>query len=125
MSKTAYGIAFIFLLTGLWFWITPAHSTEGQAAKGRPLYERYCLSCHGPEGRGDGPLGLHLNPPAANFHTPESRNKSDEVLLKAIREGHSETAMASWKDELLDEELQDVLAYIRKLSGGPVPEPAG
>jgi mono/diheme cytochrome c family protein len=125
MLKAAYGVALIVLLAGFWTWITPAHSAEGQAAKGRPLYERYCLSCHGPEGRGDGPLGLHLNPPAANFHKPESRNKSDEALLKAIREGHSETAMASWKGELLDEELQDVLAYIRKLSGGPVPKPAG
>jgi mono/diheme cytochrome c family protein len=123
--KPFYWVAFFLLSTGLSIWIAPARSAEGQAAKGRPLYERYCLSCHGPEGRGDGPLGLHLNPPAANFHKPESRNKSDEALLKVIREGHSESAMASWRGELLDEELQDVLAYIRKLSGGPVRKPAG
>lgn len=83
------------------------------------------LSVHNaPEGRGDGPIGLHTRPPAANFHRPESRNKSDEDLLKAIRQGHSETAMASWKGALSEEKQRDVLAYIRKLSirklsGGP------
>ena len=92
----------------------PAFS--GNAGKGRPLYEKYCLMCHGAEGRGDGPMGLQLRPPAANFHKPESKRKADAELLKTIREGHPETAMSSWKNALSDDQLTDILAYIRKLS---------
>ncbi len=107
------------LLIGLiaaWLLVHPAPALSADAEKGQPLYEKYCLMCHGPEGRGDGPVGLHARPPAANFHSPESKRKPDAALLQSIREGHPETAMASWKNALSDEQIADILAYIRKLS---------
>jgi len=125
MIRPVVLITLIGIAVGLWIGFNPVQAAEDRAAKGRPLYERYCLSCHGPEGRGDGPLGLRLNPPAANFHKPESRNKSDDDLLKAIQQGHSDTAMASWRGVLSGEELQDILAYIRKLVGKPGRGPEG
>ncbi len=109
----------VCLAAGVWsVWIVSqaAPALSGDASKGRPLYEKYCLLCHGPDGRGDGPLGLHMKPPAANFHKPESKHKSDAELFTTIQEGHSETAMASWKHALSDDQLRDILAYIRKLS---------
>jgi mono/diheme cytochrome c family protein len=125
MIKPISLIILVSLAIGVWIGFRPAGAADGEAIKGRPLYERFCLSCHGPEGRGDGPLGLHLNPPAANFHKPESRNKSDDDLLSAIRQGHSETAMAAWKGMLTEKELRDVLSYIRKLAGGPSRDSTG
>lgn len=106
----------LHLVVTLWIMAQSPPAFSGDAGKGRPLYEKYCLMCHGPEGRGDGPVGLHARPPAANFHTPESKRKSDAELLKTIHEGHPETAMASWKNALSDDQLKDILAYIRKLS---------
>ena len=35
------------------------------------------------------------------------------------REGHPETAMTAWDAELLEEDMINVLAYIRSLTGGP------
>lgn len=61
-------------------------------------------------------MGLHLKPPAANFHAPKSKRKTDAALLKTIQEGHPETAMSAWKNALSDDQLKDILAYIRKLS---------
>jgi len=117
--KPAYLAAVSGLAFGLALSLSPTDIFGGEAAKGQPLYEKHCLLCHGPEGRGDGPLSLRLDPAATNFHHSTSNNKSDAELFKTIREGHRETAMASWKTELSEEELLDILAYIRKLSGGP------
>jgi mono/diheme cytochrome c family protein len=104
------------LIAGGFLFVYAGPALSADADKGRPLYEKYCLLCHGPEGRGDGPVGLHANPPAANFHSPESKRKSDAALLQSIQQGHPETAMASWRGALSEEQINDIIAYIRKLS---------
>jgi mono/diheme cytochrome c family protein len=103
-------------LTAVWFVLHAGPALSADPVKGRPMYEKYCLLCHGPEGRGDGPVGLHTKPPAANFHSRESKKKSDAALLQFIQQGHPETAMAAWKGALSDEQINDIIAYIRKLS---------
>jgi mono/diheme cytochrome c family protein len=113
------------LVVGLWIaGLSVLHAgadpvSAGDAAKGRPIYEKYCLLCHGPQGRGDGPQGQLMKPPATNFKSPESKSKSDAVLLRAIQEGHPKTAMTNWELELSEEDMINVLAYIRSLSGKP------
>ncbi|MFY9270044.1 MAG: cytochrome c [Candidatus Manganitrophaceae bacterium] len=109
-----------WIMLGLSIGIPLAAEAAGDASKGRPVYEKYCLLCHGPEGRGDGPQGQLMKPPAANFKTPESRKKTDAELLKTIREGHPDSAMTRWKGILTEEpEMLNLLAYIRKLGGPP------
>jgi len=39
-----------------------ALGTPESVARGRELYTMTCLVCHGPEGRGDGPVGLPFEP---------------------------------------------------------------
>jgi mono/diheme cytochrome c family protein len=103
-------------LSAVWFALHAGPAQSADPVKGQPMYEKYCLLCHGPEGRGDGPVGLHARPPAANFHAPESKKKSDAALLKVVQQGHAESAMAAWKGALSDEQISDIVAYIRKLS---------
>ncbi len=88
----------------------------GDPLKGRVIYERHCVSCHGAEGKGLGSMGPLLIPPAANFSAPMSRTKSDAELLKTIQEGRPGTAMRSFKKWLSKQEMRDVLAYVRFLS---------
>jgi len=38
-----------------------AHAADYVAMSGKELYERFCASCHGIEGRGDGPVAASLN----------------------------------------------------------------
>lgn len=52
-------------------------------------YGKTCATCHGAEGKGDGPAGGALTPPPANFTdaafwTPE---RTKEHVVKAITEG--------------------------------------
>jgi len=41
----------------------------GDPVSGALLYRRHCISCHGEEGRGDGPYNDVIFPPAARDHT--------------------------------------------------------
>jgi mono/diheme cytochrome c family protein len=85
-------------------------------SRGKTLYERHCMTCHGARGYGDGPNALLLTIAPANFHRPGSFLKSDETLLRMIEHGGVFSPMHSWRGRLTDGEMQDVLSYIRVLS---------
>jgi mono/diheme cytochrome c family protein len=107
--------AFVILpwLTGMGN--TVVHAAAGDARKGKSVYEKSCLVCHGPQGRGDGPVGKTINPPAADFTSAASKKKTDAELLAVIENGRPPTAMVGWKGQLSEAEIQDVLAYVKSL----------
>lgn len=89
----------------------PADSTRGKA-----VYERHCQACHGVGGWGDGPDAKDLKVAPANFHRFKSFLKSDEELLRTIEHGVAFSPMHSWRGQLTDGEMQDVVSYVRLLS---------
>jgi mono/diheme cytochrome c family protein len=93
--------------------LTGTPSGDAPQVKGKAVYEKTCLPCHGARGKGDGyPF---LKPPPADLTAAEVQSKTDIQLLSTIREGHAETAMGAWKVMLSDEESRNVLAYVRTL----------
>jgi mono/diheme cytochrome c family protein len=80
------------------------------------VYKRHCLACHGAGGWGDGPDAKALKVAPANFHRFLSFLKSDEELLRTIEHGVVFSPMHSWRGQLTDGEMQDVVAYIRLLA---------
>jgi mono/diheme cytochrome c family protein len=51
-------------------------------------YRTVCSTCHGTDGRGDGPAAAALNPKPADFTDPAFWvNMSDSTLIKAIDQG--------------------------------------
>ncbi|MDT7042376.1 c-type cytochrome [Candidatus Nitronereus thalassa] len=89
-------------------------SSSGNASSGKRVFGTYCVNCHGQLGKGDGPIGQSLVPPAANLTL--LGKKSDNEILDAIRKGRPGTAMPSWKNDLSTQDILDVLAYIRTLA---------
>ncbi|MDF0644647.1 MAG: cytochrome c [Nitrospira sp.] len=87
----------------------------GDASKGKPLYEKHCMVCHGPQGKGDGPTGTLIKPPAANFTGEASKKKTEAELLGTMESGKPGTAMGPWKGLLSPSDLRDVLAYVMAL----------
>jgi mono/diheme cytochrome c family protein len=83
---------------------------ERNLARGKTLYEKYCLACHGPLGRGDG--AVQFDPPVADLTSSEVLLKPDSRLLQSIHEGRPNTAMDTWKRVMSEEATRDVLAYI-------------
>jgi mono/diheme cytochrome c family protein len=92
-----------------------AQDFPSDVTKGKAVYERHCLACHGSGGWGDGPDAATLTVPPANFHRFKSFLKSDEELLRTIEHGVVFSPMHSWQGQLTETERQDALAYIRLL----------
>ena len=118
--KRCFRLVVICLSLIFWYGTAVVRAAGGDAAAGKPLYERYCVGCHGVLGKGDRPAGKALIPPAADLTGVKSQRKLDAVLANMIEHGKPGTEMAAWKGRLADREINDVVAYIRTL-GTPAP----
>jgi mono/diheme cytochrome c family protein len=87
----------------------------GDPTPGKAVYERHCMACHGPEGKGDGPAGKMLKPPAADFTSAASKKKSEVDFKNVVENGKPGTAMGAWKSQLSQTQIGDVLAYVKAL----------
>ena len=85
----------------------------GDSVSGREIYANTCIRCHGIDGKGA--LGIKLVPPPADLTASDVQNRLDGTLFRRIHEGKPNTAMGAWKHSLSDEEIWDVLAYVRTL----------
>lgn len=54
---------------------------------GRELYVRYCASCHGMSGKGDGPVAASLSRPPSDLTTLAQQGRFDQANLMAIIDG--------------------------------------
>ncbi len=95
--------------------LVSAQESAGSALDGKVLYEWHCVRCHGVGGWGDGPQAKELRVPPANFHNPVVQMKSDEQLLTTVEFGLVLTPMHAWRGRLTEQEMQDVVAYVRLL----------
>ncbi len=90
-------------------------SLPGDPEAGAAVYNRICVACHARDGRGTGGLT------GANFVDDTTRlSKGNDELLTSIREGrpNASPAMPPQGQALTDQEMRDVLAYIRYTFGG-------
>lgn len=88
----------------------------GDSVSGREIYVNTCIRCHGIDGTGA--QSIRLVPAPADLSSPAVQNRLDGTLFKRIHEGKPNTAMGAWKHALSDEEIWDVLAYVRTLGVG-------
>jgi len=99
----------------------PGLARAQSAAEGQKLYMTYCSSCHGDKGRGDGAAGKALPVKPADHTDGKLMNSlSDEFLMTIIAKGGAavdkSSFMPAWGGVLKDNQLQDLLAYIRSIS---------
>jgi mono/diheme cytochrome c family protein len=101
------------ILTGSW---AIAQSLPGNLKQGESLYQQHCVRCHGASGDGLGRDVKDLIVPPADFHSLKSRSKTDAELLLAIKQGVLFSPMHGWSDRLSEQQMRDVLGYIRTLA---------
>ena len=83
----------------------PAEPTRSESS----LYADVCARCHGSDGRESSKT------PVADLTSPAVQLRMDAQLFQAIHDGKSNTAMGAWKYALSDEEIRDVLSFVRTL----------
>ncbi|MCP9442841.1 MAG: cytochrome c [Nitrospira sp.] len=105
----------IILLAAAPSWIA-AQVLRGNPKAGETVYQQQCLRCHGANLDGNGPDSRDLIVPPADLRSPASRSKTDWELLVAISNGVLFSPMHSFRGTLTDEQMLDVLSYIRFMS---------
>jgi copper transport protein len=138
--RVAFGVAPALALGLLGAWITyhnpypdvnslvnPIPPSADSVAKGQAIYEARCLPCHGPYGKGDGPVGITLSPRPADLSKHGVLGvHPDGRLYDWITNGFpGNPAMQAFKNELTDEQRWHLVNYIRKLGElyGQTPAP--
>ena len=93
----------------------------GDAAKGKDIYGKSCVGCHGPAGKGDGPAASALNPKPTNLADKAAMSKLDDAALtNVIAKGGASVGkspiMPPFNTQLKDQDIKDVIAYIKTFS---------
>jgi len=94
----------------------PARSHD--LTRGQVLFLQYCSGCHGEDGRGEAKT---FRPNVGNLSVKELMDQlSDEYLFAAIQKGGAavgkNAAMPAWSTRLGDDEIWDIVAFVRTLS---------
>ena len=102
-------------------------ATDPQSVgRGKPLYLNHCAPCHGTGGEGDGPLAPEYDPPPTNLVASGFRvstrgldvvfgipHYSSRLIKERATTGNRE--MPAWNEVLTEQEIDDVVAYVRHL----------
>jgi mono/diheme cytochrome c family protein len=97
----------------------PGH-LEGNVARGKDLYRRYCMYCHGKYGDGRGESAPYLDPKPRDFtqatfkcrSTPTGSLPLDSDLYDTITRGIHASGMPSWRP-LTRQQRMDLVTYIK------------
>lgn len=86
-------------------------------AAGQALFSNYCVPCHGESGKGDGPLGLTLNPRPADlsYHAIPGVH-TDAQLFEWITNGVPGSRMPALKTVLSDTDRWNLVNFVRTLA---------
>ncbi len=92
---------------------------------GQAVYRRYCETCHGATGAGDGFNAFNLDPRPRDLSDPAfQKKKTDAELTDAVQRGGAGVGLSAlmppWGHTLSRRELADVVLYVRTL-GRPLP----
>ncbi len=126
-------LAVIIFMAAAWFAIgaqEPRRNPEARKLKnpepnnvesveaGKKLYQRFCASCHGPQGKGDGSLALAGGTPSDLTDETWDFGSTDGEIFVSIRDGVS-ADMLAYKDKLTEKQIWQLVSFIRSI--GPKP----
>ncbi len=93
------------------------------AAEAKEIFSTRCATCHGPQGKGDGPAGAALNPKPRAFSDPAwQKSVTDEHIEKIIVGGGTavgKSAMMPPNPDLASKPdvVKALCAHVRELGG--------
>ena len=86
---------------------------------GKEIFTTNCSSCHGDTAEGNGPAAASLDPKPADLKVV-TKGQADDYIFWRISEGGNmppfNSAMPSWKGILSEEQIWQVISYIRSIA---------
>jgi mono/diheme cytochrome c family protein len=118
--KPLHAPTLLLLLVWGTLWCEASDLQAGNAAHGQEIYDQLCWRCHGRSGRSDGPVSDAMDPRPRDLTDRQYMSGvSDEALLNVITHGGASAgkspAMMAFKDVLSDDDIRDLVAYLRAL----------
>src|ERR1700719_1260723 len=84
-------------------------------AAAKQNYDTFCVKCHGPGGKGDGPAAATLSTNPRNFSDCAAMGKiSDDTMFNVIKNGGASAGlskdMQAWSSGFEDDDMHDLVA---------------
>lgn len=99
----------------------PGKNATWTGEGGKDNFIGTCSPCHGETGKGDGPLADTLGEGVRPRNLADAKllsTKTDEALFKVVKFGGASMgfseAMPSQKDTFTDDEIRQIIQYVRK-----------
>lgn len=92
----------------------PPLDDAARVGRGLSLYREHCATCHGAPGVAPEPFALGMTPVPANLVDTARKWKPAEIYW-TVRNGFKMTGMPAWEFRLPDEDLWNVVAFVRTL----------
>ncbi len=83
--------------------------------QGHDVFEHHCATCHGHQGKGDGPSGDEEHPPADLTDPARADANPDGVVFYKVWNGRKSPRMPAFKSRLTRDEVWAVVAYVKTL----------
>ncbi|TPW21474.1 MAG: cytochrome c [Elusimicrobia bacterium] len=96
----------------------PAAPSLGSLDRGRRVYESHCRHCHGPKGRGDGPVAKAVTAFAFPVATKSALDLPDSELRRIVARGRNN--MPAHARKLSEDDRASVVQYLRDLQRAEV-----
>ncbi len=97
----------------------PVKPTTESVERGKLLFQQNCITCHGIDGRGDGPEAANLSPAPTDFrlHTPLH---TDPQFYAFIANGYPGSAMPAFANAFSETDIWNLINFLRSAFTEPV-----
>lgn len=92
----------------------PPLDDPARVRNGMALYDGHCVQCHGAPGVSPAPFAFGLRPAPVNLVEP-ARDWSPPRIYWVVKHGVKMTAMPGWQYRLSEDELWDLVAFIKHM----------
>jgi mono/diheme cytochrome c family protein len=94
----------------------PRDTTDAAVIRGSIAYRTYCVLCHGAQGKGDGRAAKMYTPRPADLTVSPFNDAYKEMIIRGGGPSVGRSAyMPPWGDELTEEQIKDVVSFLREL----------
>lgn len=93
------------------------NSFDASVVRGEIVFRNYCTLCHGDTAEGNGRAARLYTPRPANLRKSIVPDLYKETIIRIGGAAYGRSAaMPSWQDELTEEQIHDVVNYLRTIA---------